>query len=301
MLMKILRTPDHRFDNLPDYNFQPHYMEVEDGLRLHFVDEGNQNAPTILLLHGEPSWSYLYRKMIPILSDNNFRVIAPDLIGFGKSDKPAEQSDYTYQKHIKWMTTFIENLDLNNIILFCQDWGGLIGLRLVAHMSHRFSMVVASNTTLPTGNFPMPETFMKWREFSQKSPNFDIGSVINKGTVQQLSADIIKAYNAPFPSEEYKAGARIFPMLVPVEADDPESVNNRKAWEILAQWNKPFLTIFGDQDFIMKGAERAFQKLIPGAQKQKHTYLNAGHFIQEEKGEELAQLMIDFYNHHSNE
>ena len=294
-MIEIIRTPEERFENLPDYNFIPHYIELADGIRMHYIDEGDKTNPTVLLLHGEPSWSFLYRKMIPILVANNFRVIAPDLIGFGKSDKPKRQSDYSYQNHMDWLTSFIEQLDLNNMLLFCQDWGGLTGLRLITRLEDRFSMVVASNTTLPTGNIEMPEVFLKWREFSQKSPDFDIGQVIDKGTVADLSEEVIAAYNAPYPSEEYKAGARIFPMLVPVEMDDPESAKNRSAWEILAKWEKPFLTIFGDQDYIMKGAEVIFQKIIPGTKGQDHTHLNAGHFIQEEKGEELAKLIVDFY------
>ncbi len=293
--MKAVRTPNERFDNLEGYNFEPHYLELSDGLRMHYVDEGDQDAPVTLLLHGEPSWSYLYRKMIPSLSANGFRAVAPDLIGFGKSDKPTEQSSYTYQSHLDWLTEFINALDLKNILLFCQDWGGLTGLRLAIEMDDRFDMIVASNTTLPTGNIPMPESFMQWRAFSQHSDKFDIGRVIDNGTVQELSSEVIRAYNAPFPSEEYKAGARIFPMLVPVEADDPESVMNKAAWAKYAQWQKPFLTIFGEQDPIMRGADKVFHKIIPGAHGQEHTTLNAGHFIQEEKGEELAQLMIDFY------
>jgi haloalkane dehalogenase len=298
-MKEIVSTPESRFENLPDYNFSGNYLEVEEGLRLHYLDEGNKENPTILLLHGEPSWSFLYRKMIPILSENNFRVIAPDLIGFGKSDKPVDKSSYTYQKHLDWLTVFIKKLDLQDIILFCQDWGGLTGLRLITEMESRFSMVVASNTTLPTGNFPMPESFLKWQEYSQNSPGFDIGKVINKGTVKPLSEEIMAAYNAPFPSEDYKAGARIFPTLVPVKFDDPESAKNRKAWEILARWHKPFLTIFGDEDIMMKGAEKVFQKVIPGAQNQNHLILNAGHFIQEEKGEELAELIMEFYRNNT--
>lgn len=293
--MKTIRTPESRFNNLPDYPFKANYMEVEEGLRLHYLDEGNKGLPTILLLHGEPSWSYLYRKMIPILAENGFRVVAPDLIGFGKSDKPVDGASYTYQKQVDWLASVITSLDLQDILLFCQDWGGLTGLRLVTEMGSRFSMVVASNTTLPTGVITMPESFMKWRSFSQNSPEFDIGKVIDMGTVQELAEDVISAYNAPFPSEEYKAGARIFPTLVPVDFDDPEAEKNRKAWETLAQWGKPFLTIFGEQDNIMKGAEKVFQEIIPGAQNQKHATLHAGHFIQEEKGEELAKLIIDFH------
>jgi len=293
-MKKIIRTPENRFDNLEDYNFSSNYINVEENLRLHYLDEGDKDKPIVLLLHGEPSWSYLYRKMIPILS-NSFRVIAPDLIGFGKSDKLVNREDYSYQNHIDWISTFIQKLDLKNITLFCQDWGGLIGLRIITEMNNRFDMVVASNTTLPTGNIPMPESFLQWREYSQHSPEFNIGKVINMGTIQPLSEKVYEAYNAPFPSEEYKAGARIFPTLVPINQDDPESIKNLKAWEKLKSWNKPFLTIFGDEDNIMIGAEKALQKLVPGAKGQNHTFLNAGHFIQEEKGQELAELIIEFY------
>mgnify|MGYP003627935892 FL=1 len=293
-MKKVIRTPENRFENLEDYGFQSNYIAVEDGLRLHYLDEGNENNPTVLLLHGEPSWSYLYRKMIPILS-NNFRVIAPDLIGFGKSDKFVNQQDYSYQKHIDWISTFIKKLNLKNIILFCQDWGGLIGLRIITEMNTRFDMVVASNTTLPTGKIPMPESFLQWREYSQHSSGFNIGKVIDMGTIQPLSEKVYEAYNAPFPTEYYKAGARIFPTLVPINQDDPESIKNLKAWEKLKSWNKPFLTIFGDKDHIMFGAEKALQKLVPGANGQSHKILNAGHFIQEEKGKELAELLIEFY------
>lgn len=294
----ILKTPEERFKNLKDYPFNPNYIELESNLNMHYVDEGKKDHPIVLLLHGEPSWSYLYRYMIPILS-NKFRVIAPDLIGFGKSDKFTERSAYSYQSHMKWMTQFIEQLDLKNMLLFCQDWGGLLGLRLVAQMSDRFSMVVASNTTLPTGHVEMPEAFKIWREFSQKSESFDIARVIDSGTVQKLTEDAYTAYNAPFPTEEYKAGARVFPALVPFEYDDPECATNREAWSTLQKWNKPFLTVFGSHDAIMKGAEKAFQKLIPGTKNQDHQILHAGHFIQEEKGPELAQMIIDFYNKNS--
>ncbi len=294
-MKEVVRTPEDRFDNLPDYNFSGNYLEVEEGLRIHYLDEGNKEDPIVLLLHGEPTWSYLYRKMIPILSANNFRVIAPDLIGFGKSDKLVNRSDYSYQKHMDWLTVFVQKLNLKEITLFCQDWGGLTGLRLITEMEDRFSIVIASNTVLPIGNIPMPDSFLKWREYSQHSPGFDIGKVVDMGTVQPLSEEVIAAYNAPFPTEEYKAGARIFPTLVPIEPDDPESVKNGHAWGKLKQWNKPFLTIFGDEDDIMRGAEKVFQKLVPGAQGQNHTMLNAGHFIQEEKGEKLAELIIAFY------
>ncbi|WP_422360016.1 haloalkane dehalogenase [Reichenbachiella sp.] len=294
-MSKIVRTPEDRFANLIGYPFEAHYLEVEESLRMHYLDEGPEDGPLILLLHGEPSWSYLYRKMIPGLVKHNFRCIAPDLIGFGKSDKYVDKEAYSYQKHLDWLTSFIEKLDLRDITLFCQDWGGLTGLRLITEMGDRFARVVASNTALPTGNIPMPDSFMQWREFSQHSPEFDIGKVLDMGTVQPLFEEVISAYNAPFPSEEYKAGARMFPTLVPVDENDPEALNNQKAWELLMQWKKPFLTIFGDEDRIMKGADQVFQKLVPGAQDQKHQTLHAGHFIQEEKGEELSDLVVQFY------
>jgi haloalkane dehalogenase len=297
-MRKVIRTPESRFECIKEYPFNSHYIQVEEDLRMHYVDEGNPEHPTVLLLHGEPSWSYLYRHMIPILS-KQFRVIAPDLIGFGKSDKLVSKDDYSYQSHMKWVTTFVKKLNLNSILLFCQDWGGLLGLRMITQIPDRFSMVVASNTTLPTGHVKMPEAFMKWRAFSQKSESFDIARVIDSGTVQPLSKEAYEAYNAPFPSEEYKAGARIFPTLVPFEFDDPECAINRDAWEKLKQWNKPFLTIFGSQDPIMIGAEKVFQKLVPGTQDQEHQILHAGHFIQEEKGAELAQSIIAFYEKNS--
>ena len=298
-MKEIIRTPENRFDHLPDYIFNSNYLEVDNGLRMHYLDEGGKEKPTVLLLHGEPSWSFLYRKMIPILSDNGFRVIAPDLIGFGKSDKFVDKEAYSYQKHLEWVTHFIEKLDLKNIILFCQDWGGLLGLRILTTLKERFSMVIASNTALPTGDRPMPDSFMQWREFSQYSKKFNIGQVLNMGTLEELTDEVIAAYNAPFPSEEYKAGARIFPTLVPIDNNDPEAANNRMAWKELMKWQKPFLTIFGDGDPIMQGAEKAFQKLVPGTKGQNHTILNAGHFIQEEKGEELAELIVEFYRSNS--
>lgn len=291
---KILRTPEERFKNLTDYPFKPNYLQVAPGLRMHYLDEGKKEGPVALLLHGEPTWSYLYRKMIPGLT-NAFRVVVPDLIGFGKSDKPMQPTAYSYQKHLEWLNTLITTLDLNEIILFCQDWGGLTGLRLLIQMPERFSMVIASNTTLPTGQHPMPEAFLKWRAYAAHSESFDIGKVVNMGTVQDLAPEVIAGYNAPFPSEEYKAGARIFPSLVPIEPGDPEAINNANAWKVLRQWEKPFLTVFGSEDPIMNGAEKAFQEQVPGAQNQPHQIWMAGHFIQEEKGAELASTLLGFY------
>jgi haloalkane dehalogenase len=293
-MRNIIRTPEDRFTSIKDFNFTANYLEVAPNLRMHYVDEGEKENPVVLLLHGEPSWSYLYRKMIPILSEAGFRVIAPDLIGFGKSDKPTAQSDYTFQKHLDWTTALLNQLDLKDITLFCQDWGGLIGLRLVAAMPDKFARVVASNTGLPIGKGSMPEAFLQWREFSQKSPAFNVGKVIQGGTLTTLSDEVIAAYNAPFPTPEYEAGARIFPSLVPIIEGEPEAINNMKAWGVLKEFTKPFLTIFGDSDPITFGGEKIFQKLIPGCKGQKHTILNASHFIQEEKGEELAGLIIEF-------
>ena len=292
--MHSIRTPEERFQNLPDYPFAPNYLEIQDGLRLHYLDEGEKSGKVVLLLHGEPSWSYLYRKMIPILTSAGFRVIAPDFIGFGKSDKPTEQSDYTYQRHIDWMTTFIKKLDLKGVTLFCQDWGGLIGLRLVTEMDERFDRILASNTALPIGNIQMPESFLQWLEFSRSSSKFDIGRIIDKGTVFDLSDEVIAAYNAPFPSEEYKAGARIFPSLVPISSDDREAGKNQAAWTKLMQWEKPLLTVFGDSDPIMRGTEKLFIQAVPGAKNQAHSHVRAGHFCQEDQGEELANILTDF-------
>ena len=288
--MELKRTPDSYFDGLPDFSFSPNYVEIND-LRMHFVDEGK--GEIVLLLHGEPSWSYLYRKMIPILVKAGFRVIVPDLPGFGRSDKPSAQSNYSYRRHIDWMWAFIEKLNLEDITLFCQDWGGLIGLRLVAAHPARFARVVAANTGLPTGNFKMPDAFMQWREFSQNSPKFDIGRVIQNGTASQLPPEVVQAYNAPFPDDSFQAGARMFPSLVPISMDDPEAAANRAAWQALMQFKKPFLTLFSDGDPITRGGEAFFQKMIPGANGQPHEIIrDAGHFLQEDKGAEIAEKMV---------
>ena len=292
--MEILRTPDERFSNLPGYAFEPHYVEV-DGVRVHYVDEGPASAEPVLMLHGEPSWSYLYRKMIPIITAAGYRAVAPDLVGFGRSDKPVQREDYTYQRHVDWMRGLLETLDLRHITLVCQDWGGLIGLRLVAEHGERFARVVAANAGLPTGDVPMSDAFLAWQRYSQTTPNFHVGGIVKGGCVSELAPEVIAAYNAPFPDDRYKAGARQFPLLVPTSPDDPSAVPNRKAWEVLARWEKPFLTAFSDSDPIMRGGERVFQRVIPGAKGQPHTTIvGAGHFLQEDKGEELAQVVVEF-------
>lgn len=292
--MEILRTPDEQFANLPDYPFEPHYVEV-DGLRIHYVDEGPADAEPVLLLHGEPSWSYLYRKMIPVITAAGYRAIVPDLVGFGRSDKPAQREDYTYQRHVDWITGFIEALDLRNITLVGQDWGGLIGLRVAAEQEGRFARIVAANTGLPTGDRSMGPAFLAWQRYSQEVPDFHVGGIIKGGCASDLTPEIIAAYDAPFPDDRYKAGARQFPMLVPTAPDDPAAPANRRAWEVLTRWEKPFLTAFSDSDPITHGSDRVFQHLVPGTKNQPHTTISgAGHFLQEDKGPELAGVIVDF-------
>ena len=294
IVMKILRTPEERFDNLPDYPFAPHYVTV-DGLRVHYVDEGPRDGPLLLMLHGEPSWSFLYRHMIPLFVDAGFRAVAPDLVGFGKSDKPAQLTDFTYQRHVDWIGTWVEELQLREINLVCQDWGSLIGLRLVAEHPEYFSRVVLANGGLPTGDQKMPDAFLRWQRFCQVTAKLPIGRIINGGTETDLPAEVIAAYNAPFPDESYKAGARIFPGLVPTTPEDPATAANRSAWDSLKRFDKPFLTAFSDGDPITAGGEVPFQRLVPGAKEQAHTTITgAGHFLQEDKGPELAKVVIDF-------
>jgi haloalkane dehalogenase len=292
--MEILRTPDERFSNLPNFDFAPQYVEIA-GLRIHYVDEGPRVAAPVLMLHGEPSWSYLYRKMIPIITTAGHRAVAPDLAGFGRSDKPARREDYTYQFHVDVMTGLIKSLDLREITLVGQDWGGLIGLRIAAEHPDRFARIVVANTGLPTGDQPMTEGFLRWREYSQTVENFHVGGIIKGGCVNDPPPEVIAAYNAPFPDDSYKAGARQFPLLVPIGPDDPASEANRRAWEVLRRWEKPLLTAFSDGDPVTRGGERVFQKLVPGAQDQPHVMIaGAGHFLQEDKGAELAQIIVDF-------
>lgn len=291
--MNALRTPDERFSDLPGYPFEPHYVDVGDGFRLHYVDEGAGDP--VLMLHGEPSWSYLYRKMIPVFVDAGFRAVAPDLIGFGRSDKLDARTDYTYERHVSWMRDFLLALDLRDITLVCQDWGALIGLRLAAENEERFARLAVANGFLPTGDQPAGEAFLAWQKFSQEVPEMPIGRIINGGCVSDLPEDVISAYDAPFPDESFKEGARQFPTLVPTTPDDPASASNRKAWDVLTQWKKPVLTAFGDSDPITRGADRHIQQRIPGAEGQPHTTIEgAGHFIQEDRGEELARIVIDW-------
>jgi haloalkane dehalogenase len=300
--MTLLRTPEERFAELSDDVFAPHYVTIADPvhgpLRMHYVDEGPRDAPVVFMLHGEPTWSYLYRKVIGVLRDAGVRAIAPDLIGFGKSDKLEERESYSYAGHVAWAAAFLRALQLPPVTLLCQDWGGLIGLRLLAEETDRFARAVISNTSLPTGDKQMPDTFAAWQRQSQDMTPFDAGTIVAQFCARPLSADARKAYNAPFPSERFVAGARAFPMLVPVRPDDPASAANRTAWERLAQFQRPVLTVFGDSDPFSSGLERVFQKRMPGAAGQPHRVLQGvGHFIQEDAGDELGRLCAAFVNH----
>ncbi|MEL6984744.1 MAG: haloalkane dehalogenase [Actinomycetota bacterium] len=302
--MDTVRTPDERFADLPDFPFEPHYADIpdqaDDGnggtLRVHYLDEGPSNAAPVLLLHGEPSWAYLYRHMIPLLVEAGHRVIVPDQVGFGRSDKPTEQTDYSYARHVQWMSSLIfDVLDLTDVTFFGQDWGGLIGLRLVTAQPDRFTRVAIGNTGLPTGDREPSDAFMQWQKFSQTTPVFPVGDIINGGTATDLSPEVVAAYDAPFPDDTYKAGARIWPSFVPTSPDDPEAPANRAAWEVLATWEKPFLCCFSDQDPVTKGGDKPFLDRVPGTTGQAHTTIEGGgHFLQEDKGPELAKVLIEF-------
>jgi len=299
--MDLLRTPDDRFTGLPDWPYEPHFSDVTDPIdgttiRVAAVDEGPSDAAeTVLLMHGEPSWSYLYRHMIPPLLDAGHRVVAPDLVGFGRSDKPTNRDDYTYARHVAWMTQWLTSLDLQHITLVCQDWGGLIGLRLATAEPDRFDRLVIANTFLPTGDRDLGDGFRMWRTFSQDVPEFDSGGVVNMGTTTELSPEVIAAYNAPFPDQRHVAGARQFPALVPAEPDDPEAPANRAAWEVLRAWTRPVLLAFSDADPVTGGADRHFLEDVPGTAGQPHvTITGGGHFLQEDRGPELAQVVTSF-------
>ena len=292
--MKLLRTPDERFENLPDYPFEPNYIEV-DGIRIHYVDEGPKNAEVVLLMHGEPTWSFLYRHIIPIIVKAGYRALAPDIIGFGKSDKPSDRKDHSYLRHVQWLTIWLKKLDLKRITLFCQDWGSLLGLRMASEDPDRFNRVVLSNGGLPTGEQNMTPAYMNWRKQSLEMPVFDLKMLIQFGTKSHIPDDVLKGYEAPFPDETYKEGARILPSLVPISPDDPENKRNKNATEVFRQWKKPFLTAFAANDPITAGGDKFWQEIVPGAKTQNHTTVkDAAHFVQEDKGPELAEIIIDF-------
>lgn len=308
--MEILRTPDDRFDDLPGFPFRPHYVdapidilgenlagvEADATLRIHHLDEGPSDGPIVLLLHGEPTWSYLYRHMIPALVEAGLRVIAPDLVGFGRSDKPVRTDDHSYARQVAWMhSALFDTLDLDEVTLFGQDWGALIGLRLVAENPERFARVVIGNGGLPSGDQKLTDAFESWRDFALTTENFPVGAIINGGCTTDLEPDVIAAYDAPYPDDRYKAGPRVYPALVPISPDDPAAAANRAAWDTLGRFDKPFLTAFSDADPITAGGHRALQRHISGAADRDHpTIEGAGHFLQEDRGPELARVIADF-------
>lgn len=293
---RVLRTPEARFEGLEDWAFAPHYTELSDpdlgALRMAHAEAGPADGPVVLCLHGEPTWSYLYRRILPLLGAAGFRAIAPDLVGFGRSDKPADRAAYSYAAHVRWLSQWFDRLALGEVTLFCQDWGGLLGLRLVASRPERFARVVAANTWLPTGE-PPSQAFLDWQAYSQRVDRFDCGWIVNGATARGISAGARAAYDAPFPDEGHKAGPRAFPMLVPTRPDAEGAAENRAAWRVLEQWTKPFLTLFGDSDPVTAGSDRAFQARVPGARGQPHRVMErAGHFLQEDAGPALAEAII---------
>jgi haloalkane dehalogenase len=294
--METLRTPDERFADLPDFPWSPTYLTTSDGLRMAVVDEGPRDAPVVLMLHGEPSWSYLYRSMIPGFLDAGMRVVAPDLIGFGRSDKPTRIEDYTYARHVEWLRSVLfDGLDLRDVTLVCQDWGGLLGLRLVAEQVDRFARVCAANTGLPDGRHRLPDAWWQFRDFVVRTEDLPIGFLVKSGCAEGLSEAEIAAYDAPFPDASYKAGARAFPDLIPQTEDNPATPDNQRAWEALVRFDKPFLCAFSDQDPITAGGERMLMGKIPGAQGQRHTTIEGGgHFLQEDRGPQFAQVVVDW-------
>ena len=302
--MKVLRTPDEQFAHLPEFPFAPHYATVTAGtgnlagteLRVHYLDEGPRDAAPVLLMHGEPSWSFLSRRVLPVLVAAGHRVIAPDLVGFGRSDKPTDVADYSYAAHVAWMSELVfAVLDLRDATFFGQDWGGLIGLRLVAAQPDRFARVVIGNTGLPTGDGNLTEAFFAWQKFAAETPDLPIGQIINFGTLSDLAPEVIAAYDAPFPDDDSKAGARIFPKLVPSTPDDPERDANLAAWTVLEQYTEPFLCAFSDGDPITGGGDAEFRRRVPGAQGREHvTIAGGGHFLQEDCGPELGRVIAEF-------
>lgn len=292
--MEILRTPDERFANVPDFPHEPRYVDV-DGLRMAYVEAGPADGAPVLLVHGEPTWSFLYRTVIARLADAGFRAIAPDLIGFGRSDKPASRDMFTYARHVAWIRAFaFDKLDLSGVTYVGHDWGGLIGLRLAADHPDRFARFVATNTGLPTGDQPMPDVWLRFREVVRTSPELSVSRLVQSGCEQPLPPEVAAAYDAPFPDESYQAAVRAFPDLVPAEPDHPASDDNRAAWAKLAEWDKPFLTVF-NSDPITGAMGAILQRKIPGAAGVDHvTITGRGHFIQEDSGAELANAIVEF-------
>jgi haloalkane dehalogenase len=298
--MEVLRTPAERFEGLPDFPFRSIEVEVPRGdgtgrLALSVVLAGPAEGEVVLLLHGEPSWSYLWRTVIPPLVEAGLHCVAPDLVGFGRSDKPAAPSDHTYARHVEWLrAALFDELGLDRVTLVW-DWGGLLGLRLLGEHPERFARVVAANTGLPTRDQPMSQAFLAWQEYAAKAPDLPVGRIVASGCTRPLPDAVRAAYEAPFPDERFKAGPKVMPSLVPTRPDDPAAEANRRAWEVLRRFDRPFLTAFSDQDPITGGGERAFQRAVPGAQGREHPVIRgAGHFLQEDAGPALAQVVVDF-------
>jgi haloalkane dehalogenase len=291
----VLRTPEDRFAGLPGFAYPPRYADA-GGLRMAYVEAGPADGEPVLLLHGEPSWSFLYRKVMPVLAAAGLRAIAADLVGFGRSDKPAEMGDHSYARHVEWVRALaFDALGLSGITLVGQDWGGLIGLRLVAEHPDRFARVVVANTGLPTGDFPMPEVWLRFREVVRSAPVLGISRLVQAGCQSELPAEVLAAYEAPFPDESFKAGPRAMPSLVPTTPDDPASAANRAAWERLSAWDKPFLVAFSDRDPITGAMAPILERAVPGAAGLDHPVIEgAGHFLQEDAGERLGTVIADF-------
>ncbi|MGE5697205.1 MAG: haloalkane dehalogenase [Candidatus Sericytochromatia bacterium] len=298
--MQILRTPDNQFVDLPQFPYVPSYSDIPDGdggtLRVAWVADGPKDADPVLMLHGEPSWSFLYRKMIPVLVAAGHRVVCPDLVGFGRSDKPTLREDHTYAGHVEWMRTLaFDVLDLERFTLVGQDWGGLIGLRMAAEHPDRIARIVVANTGLPTGDIPMPGIWWRFREAIQNAPTIDVGKFVESGCARPMSDDVRAAYNAPFPEDAYCAGPRAMPGLVPTAPDDPASAANRTAWAALRESPTPMLVAFSDKDPITGGMAPIFRSQMRGAAGRQHPVIdNAGHFLQEDAGEELARHIVEF-------
>lgn len=298
-VMQTLRTPDERFSEIPNFPYTPHYCELDDDeggrLRVAWIEDGPADSDPIVLLHGEPTWSFLYRTMIPVLTAAGHRVFCPDLVGFGRSDKPTRREDHTYARHVEWMRAWaFDVLDLRRVTLFGQDWGGLIGLRLVAENPDRFARIVVANTGLPTGDFNMPEVWWRFREAIQNSPSIEVGRFVESGCLRPMADDVRRAYDAPFPDDSFSAGPRAMPGLVPTSPDDPAAEANRRAWAVLTASSTPMLVAFSDGDPITGAMAPIFQQM-QGAQGREHPTLHgAGHFIQEDAGEELAGHIVRF-------
>ena len=295
--MDVLRTPDERFADLPDYSFTPHYVEVgrsRPALRMHYLDEGTGSGPTVLLLHGEPTWSYLYRHTVPELVTAGMRVVVPDLVGFGRSDKPADTADYSYRSHVEWLSEFVTAVGVDDAVVVGQDWGGLIGLRLVAERPGFASAYVACNHGFPTGDMPPNEAFRSWLDYSQSVPSMPVGEIVLGGCAADHGEAVRAAYDAPYPDETFKAGARVFPALVPIRPDDPASEAVRAARKVMGEWERPFLTVWGDQDAVTRGADEMFHGLVPGTRGQNHVRLGAGHNLPEDAGAELGRIVAAF-------